>query len=156
MKNKMKPIYSLIAVFLFLTIALGSFGPDASTNTTVAPKNCKDTSTVAGQLLVKVSVEGWMGTIVPFSSGELFIVHQEAVQDGCTANVLSSTRINFSTDKEGYYTYSGFNWTHNNLEDLIRVELELYDLSFGFYREVIVYKYDIPTFDFEVTVLPAL
>lgn len=152
----MKPFYSLIAVFLFLIIALGSFGPDTSTNTTVAPVNCKDTSTVTGQLSVNLTVDTWTGAPVPFSQGELFIVHQDAIQGGCTFNVLSSTTIQFTTNDQGEFAYSGFAWNHNNLEDLIRVELQLYDLVFGYYREVQVQKYNVKLFDFEVAVLPPL
>src|SRR5690242_7308956 len=149
-KNILKPIYSLIALALFLVFALASFGPDESSNATVAISNCNDQPGVTGELHVNVyfHFKQGQGAQIP---GSIFITHQKVKPDSCVFEVLYNETIAFETDMSGHYSYVGQVWFHDNSEDLFRVEVKIktnQSIPF-YYREVKVLKYANSDFSFD-------
>ena len=160
MRNQIRPLLSLVAIGLFLLLALASldFGPDKSTNTTVAIKDCEEKPAVNVTLRIDVSYQ-WTGGLddlkfIPGAFGNISIVHQKVNADKtCTFYVESSQVIDFVCNDDGVFTYEGPTWTHDNSEDLIRVELFGKENLIDFYpdhRKVKVLKYDNANFDFAI------
>jgi len=161
MQNKVKPVLSFIVIGIFLLIAIASFGPDTSTNTTVAIKDCEVKPAVQVQLKITIELD-WEDGHNPVTGafGKLFIVHQKVNPDNtCTFFVESQQTIDFITGQDGTFTFVGNTWTHDNSEDLIRVEVyrsgSVIDL-YGPNREMAVRYYSSGNFVFYNQVFPIL
>lgn len=154
MQNKLKPVFSLITIGLFLLLALASGGPDASTNTTVAITDCEPRFQAAGTLKATISVMNTEGEPIAGANVIIFIVHQEVKPPGddCTFNRISSTDSAL-TGTDGTYTYNGSEYFHDNSHDLHRVEVVILQtpLRTG-YKEVQVQYYNSADFNFKCVV----
>ena len=149
MQYKLKPILSLITVCLFLIIAVASLGPDASTNTTVAISNCEAKPQFAGILTVDISYTNTEGQPISEAAGSIFINHQEVnSNDDCTATTFNYVESLY-TGPNGKYFYSGFEYFHDNSEDLHRIEVIIpKNALYTGCRQVQVQKYNSATFNF--------
>lgn len=144
-----------------MVCALASFGPDASTNTTVAIKDCEEKP--ATQVKLEISVRfiwGESGLPVKQAFGSLFISHQKVINnEECTYTVDFVTIVDYITDDEGNFNYVGPTWTHDNSQDLIRVEIYRSGHAIdGYYsyKESFVGVYNQGLFSFYDTVYPIL
>lgn len=127
MRKYIRPAISLATIGVFLLFAMASFGPDESTNTTVAIKDCEVKPPVSVTLKIEVSLQSNDNFPVEGAEGILFISHQKVnVNDECTFSVDGQQQISFVTNSQGKFNYTGSTWVHDNSEDLIRVELYLY------------------------------
>jgi hypothetical protein len=153
MQNKAKPILSMIAIGVFLIMAAASFGPDSSTNTTVAIKDCMDKAPFQGKLKVTIKVED---TSV-YVTGRLFISHQKVRQDTCEFDVVwSANELIAIPNGSGMYVYEGIDFIHDNSEDLFRVQVHLSASDGTFLDQTMVQKYQTADFHFLVKRKPKL
>ena len=152
MQKFMKPIISLLSIAVFLAIALAT-GPDASTNTTVAISNCMDKPQVSGIVKVNVSFNKSDGTPIPLANGRIYITDQNVLSTSACDFAASSDQVDFITGPDGKYSYAGDEYSHDNSEDLLRVEVVLF--KSGSFEEckpaVQVGKYNNYTFNFNCT-----
>lgn len=138
----MKFILSFVIIGLFLLAAMASFGPDDSTNTTVAISNCQSKPHVDGSILVKIHYTDKMGTPIPNITGSIFLTEQKVKPDTtCTFTSLTySTDV--ATDASGDFISSVYNYSFDNSEDLWRVEVNMPQTAFyTACKEVKVFKY---------------
>ncbi|HUR31486.1 MAG TPA: hypothetical protein VMZ69_08625 [Saprospiraceae bacterium] len=123
MDNKLRPIFSLVTMIIFLMLALGSFGPDQSTNTTVAIKDCEVKPPVSGTLRVNVHLQEKSGASIANATGTLFLTQQEVKPDE-TCTFTSFTFVEpIATDNNGNWIYGNHPFTHDNSQDLWRAEV---------------------------------
>jgi hypothetical protein len=145
MRKYIRPALSIATIGLFLLFAMASFGPDGSTNTTVAIKDCEVKPPVSVTLKIEVGLLSFDNFPIEGAEGVLFISHQKVnANDECTFAVDGQQQISFVTNSQGKFNYTGSTWVHDNSEDLIRVEIYLYPHpSEGFvgYKDVEVKKY---------------
>ncbi len=119
MQNIMKPLLSFFAIGLFLLITLATFQlSKESTNETVAIKECKEKPPVHGKLHIEIKYE-------PEVRGIIFITQQKVRHDTtCTFDVITNYRHTFNFDVQGRYVFDDDSeWTHDNSEDLFRIEV---------------------------------
>jgi len=151
MQNNVKPVISLLTIGLFLLFALASFGPDASTNTTVAIKDCKPKPQVSGFLRVNISYKDKSGgDPIQGVGGRIFIANQTVIdEEDCEFETISSTH-HFLTGSDGTYSYVGDEYFHDNAQDLHRIEIVFEkNAFFEEYRPPVqVEKYNSATFHF--------
>jgi len=125
MRNKVKPVLSLFTMGLFLLFGLASFGPDGSTNTTVAIKNCEDKTPLSGTVTVVVQYVNLNGQPIANATGVVFVVVQNVKSDGTCTFEARSEFHNLFTDANGRFSVSSLNYTFTNSQDLIRVEVSI-------------------------------
>jgi hypothetical protein len=142
MNTKWKSIYSVMAIGIFAVFAAASIGPDKSTNTTVAIDKCQTKPSFQGQLSIYVEVKDQHGASVE-ANGKLYIVHQKVRPDTtCSFDVLTNLVHDFSVVPNQIYFYDGPAFSHDNSEDLFRVELKINgSTTHANYQEVKVIKY---------------
>lgn len=152
MRKYIRPTISMATIGVFVIMAMASFGPDGSTNTTVAIKNCEEKPPVNVTLKIHVELVSPPNVPVEGAEGVLFISHQKVnADDECTFSVDGQQQISFVTNSQGKFNYTGSTWVHDNSEDLIRVELYLYPhptAGFFGYKGVKVTKYASGDFQF--------
>lgn len=161
MNSRKKIILSFGVIAVFTFIAIASIGPDGSTNTSVAIKDCEVKPPVNVKLNINIDVHwervgGGTGNPVEGAFGKLFIVHQKVnSNDDCTYVADYTETIDFVCDQSGDYSFSGNTWLHDNAKDLIRVECLLIASAldgYGPQREVQVFTYDKGSFGFSFIV----
>ncbi len=152
MRKYIRPALCIATIGGFLLFAIASFGPDGSTNTTVAIKDCEVKPPVSVTLKIEVGLLSNDNFPVQGAEGVLFISHQKVnANDECTYSVGGQQQISFLTNSQGKFNYTGSTWVHDNSEDLIRVELYLYPHpTAGFFgdKRVQVSKYESGDFQF--------
>ncbi len=125
MKTKMKILFSIGALVLFGLFAMASFGPDTSTNTYVAIKDCKSEPAFSGNVTISISYKDKMGVPIPNATGRVYIWKQETTDDGTCmpSGFTSPLDEEIFTDAAGNFFINGYPYTFDNSEDLHRVEL---------------------------------
>ncbi len=160
MRKYIRPAICLATIGVFLIMAMASFGPDASSNTTVAIKRCEEKPPVSLTLSISVTLKEEGSFPAIGEKGKLFISHQKVTNsEECIYAVESQEVIDFTTDASGSFHYTGSTWTHDNSEDLIRVELNVEGgILYGHdgVKEVKVEKYGSGTFYFYNNLWPYL
>lgn len=150
MQKRIKSLFSLITVIFFIGIGLASIGPDESTNTTVAIKDCEWKPEVEGVLEINVSFMNTLGEPIPEAGGEIFITHQQVNPgDECTFQGFTNA-LDLYTGPDGKFSYvSPFEFKHDNSEDLYRVEINIPKTAlYTGCKQVQVLKYGAATFNF--------
>ena len=150
MRKRIKNLFSLVTVILFIGIGLASFGPDGSTNTSVAIKDCEWKPEVENVLRINVSFTNTLGEPIPEAGGEIFIMHQQVNPgDECTFQGFTDA-IDLYTGPDGKFSYtSPFEHKHDNSEDLYRVEINIPNTAlYTGCKQVQVLKYSAATFNF--------
>lgn len=163
MKDKLKVVFSLMAIIFFMLIALSSIifaFLEGSTNTTVKIGNCQEKPGASGTLEVTVTALDSLDNPLAGVKGDMFITHQKVRPDTCAFDVVFNVRNAFTTGANGQATYTGPDWIHDNSEDLFRVEVEWRNFPTGTYpvppRQTIVKRYNESTFSFTAKQLPRL
>jgi hypothetical protein len=118
-----------------------ALGPETSTNTTVAIKDCMEKPVVMNNFTVFVHYKEKSGAPIPGATGSVFITQQKVNPDTCTFMAFAYVD-DLYTDGNGQFVTQGIPFVHNNSEDLWRVEV-LIDMSENFNggRKVEVVKY---------------
>ncbi len=138
----MKSILSFIIIGLFLLAAMSSFGPDKSTNTTVAISNCQSKPQILGTLAVKLNYTDKTGTPIPNITGSIFLTEQKVNPDTTCTFTSHTYSIDVVTDALGSFISSGYNFNFDNAEDLWRAEVNMPQTAFyTACKEVKVVKY---------------
>ena len=160
MRNKIKPLLSLAAIGLFLLFAIASdLLPQESTNVSVAIRDCEEKPPVSGTIHVDVlyTVNGIPRAGV---NGEMFLVHQKVNPDTtCSYSLLARQMLAFTTNANGFFTYEGVPFLHDNSEDLYRIEIEMFAVTGTGRRperQVKVGKYNDSNFQFTFDELTGL
>lgn len=151
MQNFVRSVFSFLIIGLFLMAALASFGPDESTNTTVAISNCQPKPHISGTMSVQIHYTDNMGTPIPNITGTIFLTEQKVKPDTtCTFSTFTFP-IDVVTDASGSYFSTGYNYGFDNSEDLWRAEVNMPQTAFyTACKEVKVVKYggeDLITFN---------
>ena len=141
MRYRLKYILSTLMIGIFLLFALSSQFSisdlfeflEESTNTTVKISDCKSDGPVSGQLYVIITYDNLEEEPVQYADGKLFITHQKVNSDSCTFDVVLDLVIPFELDVEGTFIYEGVNWTHDNTEDLFRVQVSVPQVEDNYY-----------------------
>jgi len=139
----------VIGVFLLIALATDSLS-DESTNETVAITDCKEKPIATGKVHVEVRSD------LPGHYGMLLITQQKVRHDTtCMFDVITNKTVTFNCDDTGLYIYDDDDtWTHDNSEDLWRVEVAMRAGSLSgidlFDRQVQVRKYYQSNFYFTV------
>lgn len=146
-----KHITCLICISVFILGAIASeIGPDASSNTTVAIKDCEVKPEVEGYVTINVSFTNTQGEPIPDVGGYIFIAHQQ-VNDNTECKFESFFQsLDLYTGPDGKFSYtSPFEYNHDNSQDLYRVEVLIPKSTFYTgCKEVQVQKYAVGTFNF--------
>ena len=152
MKIFLKPVISFLSIAFFLVIALAT-GPDASTNTTVAISNCMAKPQVSGIVKVNVSYNKIDGTPIPLANGRIYITDQKVFSIEECLFSTSHDQVDFVTGSDGKYSYAGDEYSHDNSEDLLRVEVIFFKSgSFDECKPAVqVGKYNNYNFNFNCT-----
>jgi hypothetical protein len=93
--------------------------------------------------------------------GTMFLIHQKVNPDTCTYSVLANQKLSFTTGSNGHFVYDGVTFTHDNSEDLYRIEITM-EVPFNPYssnrklREIKVAKYSDSNFQFTFDIPPPL
>lgn len=117
--------FLVIGFFLMITTATNVFNLlISSNNVSVAIENCEAKPPVTGTLQINMVALDSLGNPVPGIDGRLFIVHQKVTSDTCTFDVVFNVTHNFETDANGFASYTGPDWLHDNSQDLWRVEID--------------------------------
>ena len=142
MENKVRSVFSLgmIVGFMFFAMAT-AFGPDQSTNTTVAIKDCMDKPPLSGNFVVFIHYKDKSGVPIPNATGTVFLTQQEVKPDSCKFRAFTYIQDLF-TDGNGQFVTQGIFFEQKNSEDLWRVEVSI-DKSafFNGVKKVDVVKY---------------
>ena len=154
MENKLKAYLSLASIILFGLATMASLGPDASTNTTVAPSsNCAVRPANSGPIHIFISYRDNNGTPIPNAAGTIFITH-EAVGNtvDCKYTNIQYFVQPFTTDSEGNFGANGWDFTHTDAQDVYRVEVLMKrTATHTGYKEVQAGYYNVRNFDFLCT-----
>lgn len=161
MKIKFQHLASICLVSVFVFLAFASFGPDASTNTSVAIKDCEEQPPISGTFNIFVSLKLPAPDGIPKgvqAAGKIFIVRQKVNDNEACTYTSTSQTIDFTTSHNGEYSYTGMSYMHDNSQDLVRVEILVNGSVFEFHgphKEVRVHHYSIPDINF-IKTLPGL
>ena len=123
MEGKLKPLMSVISICIFLLLAAASVGPDGSTNTTVAIKDCESKPEYDGTFSIRIFMVDKLGNGIPDAKGTIYITHQKVKPDNTCTYTATFQTLNFTTNIIGGYVYVGEVFIHDNINDLYRVEV---------------------------------
>lgn len=151
-KRRLRPLFSTVAIGIFIFLAFASFGPDGSTNTMVAISNCESKPPITVQVRVSVYIKDSDGLGVPGATGRIYAVHQKINSDtSCTFTHVTESG-NFITGNDGLFQFEGQTFMHDNSQDLFRVEIVTDDGQNPYFyfgeRETQVKYYDSGDFTF--------
>lgn len=126
MENKLKAYLSIASIIVFGLAAMASFGPDPSTNTSVAISDCMSMPPISGNVSITISYKDKNGIPIPEAPGIVYIWRQEVTTDGsCKVTALGLTPLHedIYTDANGNFVINGYPWTFDEKEELHRVEV---------------------------------
>src|SRR5687768_2354289 len=91
MKSKLKACLSITSIIMFGLAAMASFGPDASTNTTVPISDCMPMPELPGTVNVTITYRNKDGTPIPNNPGRIYVWQQFVETDGSCKPIAGST-----------------------------------------------------------------
>lgn len=142
----------MIAIGVFLLLATSSFGPDASTNTSVAIKDCKEQAPILGKLKVTINIDDTSYNY----TGRLIMSHQKVRPDTCDYDIVWNVNQEILIARgTKIYVYDGPEWIHDNSEDLFRVQIHMYSNG-KLLEKTDVQKYNTSHFTYTVKRKPPL
>ncbi|HUR31487.1 MAG TPA: hypothetical protein VMZ69_08630 [Saprospiraceae bacterium] len=150
--NKLRHTLSCLTISAFILIAFGSLGPDESTNTNIAsPGDCEERPGAGGALSINIFYHDLLGIPIGNAAGTIFITHQKIGSD-CEYLLFDYFTESFATGFDGRYFTGGWEFFHDNSEDIYRVELIIKkSATHSGCRMVKAGKYNVRNFSFDCT-----
>lgn len=155
MSSKTKSTLSITIFGLFVFFALASGGPDTASNTTVPVSDCMVKPVVEDVLKVTVRVTS-LNLIPVHGDVKLHITHQKIINSEACEFHADEIKTSIELNAAGVGTYTGSFWTHDNSQDLFRVQVQFNDVDYELYNDLQVKYYNNSDFEFDILLLPLL